>query len=84
MEQAVAGGGTGSGGSGRWEVGLVPWSEEDFPLLVAGNSEEMTAHLGGPESAEALAARHRQSDLSSFPPTTTPSNNKCFGVMLSP
>ncbi|MEW1670720.1 GNAT family N-acetyltransferase [Streptomyces albidoflavus] len=38
----------------------MPWSEEDFPLLVAGNSEEMTAHLGGPESAEALAARHRR------------------------
>jgi RimJ/RimL family protein N-acetyltransferase len=39
-------------------VTLEPWSDGDFPLLVAGNTPEMTAHLGGPESDEQLAARH--------------------------
>ncbi|MGW7076719.1 GNAT family N-acetyltransferase [Streptomyces sp. NPDC054866] len=41
-------------------VHLEPWSEDDLPLLVANNSAEMTAHLGGPETEEKLLARHRR------------------------
>lgn len=41
-------------------VRLVSWSEEDYPLLVRLNSPEMTEHLGGPETDEALADRHRR------------------------
>jgi len=38
-------------------VRLVPWTEEDFPLLVRLNAPEMTEHLGGPETLEQLEAR---------------------------
>ncbi|GAA1947103.1 hypothetical protein GCM10009837_86310 [Streptomyces durmitorensis] len=41
-------------------VRLVRWSEGDFELLVACNSAEMTAHLGGPETHEQLVSRHRR------------------------
>ncbi|MEU5087951.1 GNAT family N-acetyltransferase [Streptomyces sp. NPDC021356] len=41
-------------------VHLEPWGEEDFWLLRLHNSPEMTAHLGGPESEEKLAERHRR------------------------
>ncbi|MFH8972431.1 GNAT family N-acetyltransferase [Streptomyces sp. NPDC017890] len=41
-------------------VRLVPWAEGDLWLLRRTNSPEMTAHLGGPETEEALAARHRR------------------------
>ncbi|MEU6002533.1 GNAT family N-acetyltransferase [Streptomyces sp. NPDC047197] len=39
---------------------LVRWAEGDFELLVACNSAEMTAHLGGPETDEQLVSRHRR------------------------
>lgn len=42
------------------DVVLVPWSEGDFWLLQRVNSPEMTVHLGGPESEERLADRHRR------------------------
>jgi RimJ/RimL family protein N-acetyltransferase len=42
------------------DVRLVPWGEDDFWLLRRTNSPEMTAHLGGPESEEKLADRHRR------------------------
>jgi RimJ/RimL family protein N-acetyltransferase len=41
-------------------VRLVPWTEEDFPLLVRLNAPEMTEHLGGPESEENLEKRHKR------------------------
>lgn len=41
-------------------VELVGWGEGDFWLLERVNSAEMTGHLGGPESAEQLAGRHRR------------------------
>ncbi|MCI3270013.1 GNAT family N-acetyltransferase [Streptomyces cylindrosporus] len=51
----------GSGvGVGVERVRLVAWSEGDFWLLRRNNSPEMTEHLGGPESEEKLAARHRR------------------------
>ncbi|MEV6741628.1 GNAT family protein [Streptomyces sp. NPDC051104] len=42
------------------EVRLEPWAEDDFWLLCRTNSPEMTEHLGGPETEERLAARHRR------------------------
>ncbi|MEV5317364.1 GNAT family N-acetyltransferase [Streptomyces sp. NPDC052687] len=42
------------------DVRLVPWGEDDFWLLRRTNSPEMTEHLGGPESEEQLAGRHRR------------------------
>ncbi|WP_031512545.1 GNAT family N-acetyltransferase [Streptomyces sp. NRRL F-5123] len=41
-------------------VDLAAWDKGDFRLLERTNTPEMTDHLGGPESAEALAARHRR------------------------
>lgn len=41
-------------------VELVAWAEGDFWLLERKNSAEMTEHLGGPESAEQLVARHQR------------------------
>jgi RimJ/RimL family protein N-acetyltransferase len=42
------------------QVRLEPWGEDDFWLLRRANAPEMTKHLGGPESEEQLAARHRR------------------------
>ncbi|MFJ8104976.1 GNAT family N-acetyltransferase [Streptomyces sp. NPDC096132] len=42
------------------QVRLVPWAEGDFWLLRRNNSPEMTEHLGGPETEEKLADRHRR------------------------
>lgn len=39
---------------------LRPYTDADFWLLEAKNTPEMTAKLGGPESPEKLAARHRR------------------------
>ncbi|MCC9310484.1 GNAT family N-acetyltransferase [Kitasatospora sp. RB6PN24] len=41
-------------------VELQPWSEGDFWLLQRNNTPEMTEHLGGPETAEQLVARHQR------------------------
>ncbi|WP_328969095.1 GNAT family N-acetyltransferase [Streptomyces sp. NBC_00239] len=41
-------------------VRLEPWGEDDFWLLERKNTPEMTAHLGGPETAEKLASRQRR------------------------
>ncbi|MFE0463059.1 GNAT family N-acetyltransferase [Kitasatospora sp. NPDC058965] len=41
-------------------VRLEPWGEGDHWLLERTNSPEMTEHLGGPETAEKLADRHRR------------------------
>ncbi|HCJ48098.1 MAG TPA: hypothetical protein DHW40_01980 [Microbacterium sp.] len=38
-------------------VTIEPWGEQDLPLLERMNMPEMTAHLGGPESAEDLERR---------------------------
>ena len=42
------------------QVELAPWGEGDFWLLRRTNAPEMTEHLGGPETEEQLAARHRR------------------------
>ena len=46
--------------TGPEQVRLVPWTEDDFPLLVRLNAPEMTEHLGGPESPEQLEMRHKR------------------------
>ena len=39
------------------DVTLRRWSEHDLPVLQRSNTPEMTAYLGGPESAEQLEKR---------------------------
>ncbi len=39
---------------------LADWTEDDFAVLEACNTEEMTAFLGGPESPEKLLDRHQR------------------------
>ncbi|MFJ3903141.1 GNAT family N-acetyltransferase [Streptomyces sp. NPDC090025] len=41
-------------------IRLLPWSDEDAGLLRAMNAPELMEHLGGPESEEKLADRHRR------------------------
>lgn len=41
-------------------VRIQPWTDNDLVLLIRANSAEMTAHLGGPETGEAIAARHQR------------------------
>ncbi|GAA3394336.1 GNAT family N-acetyltransferase [Streptomyces roseoviridis] len=53
-------GGETDGGPGGGAVRLEAWSADDFGLLQAVNSPELTAHLGGPESEERLLARQRR------------------------
>ncbi|GAA1970116.1 GNAT family N-acetyltransferase [Catenulispora subtropica] len=42
------------------QVLLEPWAEDGLELLRATNTPEMTAFLGGPESDEKVADRHRR------------------------
>lgn len=39
-------------------VSLRPWADQDLSLLQRMNTREMWAHLGGPEAADAVRARH--------------------------
>ncbi|MFI5860757.1 GNAT family N-acetyltransferase [Streptomyces sp. NPDC051546] len=41
-------------------VGLEPWAEDDFWLLLRKNEPAMTEHLGGPETEAKLRDRHRR------------------------
>ncbi|NQX60455.1 GNAT family N-acetyltransferase [Paenibacillus qinlingensis] len=41
-------------------VNIVPWSESNLELLRLINSPEMMEHLGGPETEEQLAIRHKR------------------------
>lgn len=42
------------------QVQIVPWNEEDLPLLRQINAPEMMELLGGPESEEKLLDRHKR------------------------
>jgi RimJ/RimL family protein N-acetyltransferase len=42
------------------DVCLEPWSEAAFELLRRINTPQMRRYVGGPESEEALLARHRR------------------------
>lgn len=46
--------------AGLAKVQLVPWTEDDLPLLVRLNAPEMTEHLGGPETADQVERRHQR------------------------
>ncbi|NTV39720.1 MAG: GNAT family N-acetyltransferase [Demequinaceae bacterium] len=39
-------------------VRIRPWAEGDVEILRRGNTPEMTVHIGGPETAEQVEARH--------------------------
>jgi RimJ/RimL family protein N-acetyltransferase len=41
-------------------VTLERWGEDDLPVLEGSNTPEMTAFLGGPETAEQLTRRHQR------------------------
>jgi RimJ/RimL family protein N-acetyltransferase len=41
-------------------IAIEPWTEDDLPLLRAGNTPEATKYLGGPESEQKLLDRHRR------------------------
>jgi RimJ/RimL family protein N-acetyltransferase len=41
-------------------IELRPYSQDDFPLLIALNAPEMTRYLGGPETDEKLRSRHEK------------------------
>jgi RimJ/RimL family protein N-acetyltransferase len=42
------------------DIRIDPWTEGDLDLLRRQNAPEMTVHLGGPESEEAVLARHQR------------------------
>lgn len=42
------------------ELALLPWADDDLATLRRSNTAEMTEYLGGPESDEALVARHER------------------------
>jgi RimJ/RimL family protein N-acetyltransferase len=41
-------------------ISLRPWAERDYDLLTRLNSPAMTLYLGGPETTEQLAGRHKR------------------------
>ncbi|MET9604559.1 GNAT family N-acetyltransferase [Streptomyces sp. NPDC006512] len=47
-------------GPAETRVRLEPWAAGDFWLLERANEPVMTEHLGGPETPEKLADRHRR------------------------
>jgi RimJ/RimL family protein N-acetyltransferase len=61
------------------DVALRPWAEGDLPLLrrLLG-APEMTRFLGGPESPEALEARHRRYL------TSDPATNGLYAIVAGP
>ena len=42
------------------KVTLERWDAADFGVLERANTDEMTRHLGGPETAEQLIERHQR------------------------
>lgn len=42
------------------QISIRPWAEEDLHLLRCMNTEDMWAHLGGPETAEGVSVRHQR------------------------
>ncbi|MEU4076662.1 GNAT family N-acetyltransferase [Streptomyces venezuelae] len=62
-------------------VRLEAWSEADADLLRALNAPELMEHLGGPETEEQLAKRHRRYvDLSA----DDPGRGRMFRIVLLP
>lgn len=42
------------------DVALRPWADDDLETLRRSNAPEMMTYLGGPETEEALVARHER------------------------
>lgn len=51
---------TGSGSPTPPQVTIRPWAEGDLSLLQRMNTDQMWAHLGGPETEEKVLSRHRR------------------------
>lgn len=68
---------TRSESAGRDIVRLEPWGADDFPLLEQQNAPEMTEHLGGPESPEALMARQAK-----YERLAETSNDRMYKIVL--
>jgi len=60
-------------------IRLRRWADEDWPLLVGLNAPEMTEHLGGPETDEALQRRHER-----YLAASDSSRVFCFTAVLEP
>ena len=65
---------------GMPDIALRAWSEDDLELLVAANSPGMTAHLGGPETDDKVADRHRRY----LETAEADSVDRMFAVVLRP
>ena len=60
-------------------VRLRRYDDSDWPLLVRLNAPEMTEHLGGPETDEALRQRHKR-----YLDAAESSGVFCFTAVLEP
>jgi len=60
---------------------LRKWGEEDWPLLVRLNAPDMTEHLGGPETDDALRRRQERYVAAAYSETRSV---LCFTVVLEP
>ncbi|MFS0838558.1 GNAT family N-acetyltransferase [Paenibacillus sp. 1P03SA] len=49
-----------SGKPDNLNTSIRPWSDDDFSLLQRMNTDDMWAHLGGPETEAAVASRHKR------------------------
>lgn len=61
------------------EIRLERYGPDDFDVLVRHNSPEMTDHLGGPESDDALRRRHDR-----YVAMTDPAAGEMYRVALVP
>ncbi|RNB87224.1 N-acetyltransferase [Brevibacillus fluminis] len=46
--------------SDSFQIRIEPWADDNLDLLRGTNTQEMTDHLGGPETEEQLVARHNR------------------------
>jgi RimJ/RimL family protein N-acetyltransferase len=58
-------------------IALEVWTQADLSLLREGNTPEMMAHLGGPETEEKLLDRHRR-----YLQLSDPRAGQMFAVVL--
>lgn len=60
-------------------IQLLPWSEEALDLLHRVNAPDMRKHLGGPEPADRVPARHER-----YLGLTDPAVGRMFRIALLP
>jgi hypothetical protein len=62
---------------GRLEVvAFEPWSEDDLGLMQRLNTAAMTAHLGGPPSADDIVSRHQDYPRYGYPVIVLPTGER--------